>query len=59
MGDTTRRPTGDTSTPGDNPTFDPRTTPLPRRHVLVLMGVGTVAGRAVSARCSPAAPDRR
>ena len=37
MGDTTRRPAGDTTT------FDPRTTPVPRRHVLVLMGVGTVA----------------
>jgi Rieske Fe-S protein len=37
MGDTTRRPTGDT------PTFDPRATPVPRRRMLLLMGAGALA----------------
>ena len=52
MGDIIRRP------PGDTPTFDPRTTPLPRRHVLVLMGVGTVAvSGGLGAHARRAAPD--
>jgi Rieske Fe-S protein len=36
MGDTDRRP-------GEGPAFDPHATPMPRRRMLVLMGVGTVA----------------
>ncbi len=39
MGDQSRRPD-----PG--PTFDPRATPLARRHMLVLMGAGTLAATA-------------
>lgn len=42
MGDTTRRPAGDNQDV-ESQAFDPRTTPMPRRHVLVLMGVGSVA----------------
>src|SRR5512136_2311478 len=49
MGSSTRRP-------GEGPAFDPRVTPMPRRSMLVLMGVGTLAAAgglgAVLAACS-------